>query len=148
MEFHKAVLLKDRFGMTHEIDIDSVPFVIQRKAERVMPELMRHLEAGNIEALNCRLDQLIDLIVERARMGIVDPDGRLLRNNNIGFLPDRAIYIDMGTFFRSYKSCDVQHLRSDFRQLKPIVKLLKSHDPQLAKDFQSRMNDAIRWNSK
>ena len=143
-ELNKVVTVKDRLGFSHEVDLDSVPFVIQRRAASWKPTLESLLKEKNMKALDLRLDQLIDLIVQRAKVGIVDPDGRLLQNNNLGYVDDRAIYIDMGTFYRSYKSTDRPHLESDFRQIKPIVALLKSHDPKLAKAFTMRMQAAIQ----
>jgi hypothetical protein len=146
IELQRKVTLIDRIGISHEIDIDSVPFVLQRKAEKVMPILEAHLKSGNTDELNKRLNQLIAVITERARSGIADPDGRLLQNNNIGFLPDRAIYIDVGTFYRSYKSTSKAYLAANFRQLKPIVALLKKYDPKLAEDFANRMQQAVQKN--
>lgn len=142
-DLQQTVRVQDRLGLNHEINVRKVPFVLQRKAAPAMPYLLSLLKAGKFAEVNQRLDQLINLILTRANRGIVDPDGRLLKNNNIGFLDDRAIYIDTGTFFRSYKSTDREHLASDFRQLRPLVQLLKEYDLELAKSFTARMNQAI-----
>ncbi len=147
-EVKKTVILKDKLGFKHSVDIDTVPFVLQQKADKVMPLIKKCLKDKNITELNRRLDQLIDMFVQRAHKGIIDPDSRLLLNNNIGFLDDRAIYIDIGTFKVSKKSASAEYLKKDFLKLTPLVKWLKSRNKELACDFQNRINLAVETYNK
>lgn len=142
-ELCKSVTVTDRLGFAHEIDLDSVPFTLQKKAVTVIPVLQSLLKEKKYRALNERLDQLIELALQRAKCGIVVADTRLLYHDNIGYLEDCAIYIDNGTFLRSYQSLDRYHLEADFRQYEPIVKLLKAHNAKLADDFKRRMQLAV-----
>lgn len=143
-EQQKTVELLDRLGFSHKVAIYSVPFILQQKAQKVMPTLKALLAKKDIEGLKKRLDQLISLFVERASRGIIDPDKGLLTRNNIGFLEDRAIYIDLGTFKRSKKSASAAYLEKDFKKLSPIIKWLKAHDKKLADNFSYNMALAVR----
>lgn len=143
-ELQKTVELVDRLGFSHKVAIYSVPFILQQKAQKVMPTLNKLLAKKDFKSLNRRLDQLIDLFVQRASRGIIDPDKGLLTRNNIGFLEDQAVYIDLGTFKRSKKSASAAFLAKDFKKLAPIVKWLKSHDKTLADSFSHKMQLAVQ----
>lgn len=143
-DLQKTVELIDRLGFSHHVAINSVPFILQQKAQKVMPTLKKLLAKKDYKGLICRLDQLIDLFVERASRGIINPDKGLLTRNNIGFLDDRAVYIDLGTFQRSKKSSEATFLAKDFQKLDPIIKWLKSHDKMLADSFSQKIALAIQ----
>ena len=143
-KLQKQVTLIDRIGFTHHVDIDSVPFLLQLKADHVWKTLKTLLKKKDIPALKNRLSQLVALFVERTNYGIIDPDKQLLKNNNIGFIEDRAIYIDLGTFSESTKSQNPKYLRKNFSTLKPIVHWLQEHDRDLAHYFEQQMEDAIQ----
>lgn len=143
-EGQKTVELLDRLGFSHKVAIYTVPFILQQKAQKVMPTLKKLLAKKDMPALTKRLDQLIALFVERASRGIIDPDKGLLTRNNIGFLEDRAVYIDLGTFKRSKKSASAAYLAKDFKKLAPIVKWLKRHDKNLADNFSHKIELAVQ----
>lgn len=142
-DINHTITVSDRMGRSHKVVIDSVPYVLQRKAQPILPVLRQLLQQGDIDGLKRRLDQLVTLFMRRANQGIINPDNRLLLNNNIGFVADRAIYIDVGTFQRSSKSAQPKYLAYDFKKLKPIHKWLKSHDPELAAYFASQIKKAL-----
>ncbi len=85
----KKVALVDRLGLIHELDLDKVPFIIQRRAEQATPILRADPK---------RIEQLVFLFSERARRGVIDIDRGGFARGNIGFLEERAIFIDVGTF--------------------------------------------------
>ncbi len=142
IELLQTVTLIDKLGFSHTLSIDSVPFILQEKAQQVMPVLKGLLKQNKDKELNTRFTQLIDLFIQRASLGIINPDSSLLKHGNIGFLKDRAIYIDLGTFKRSKKSASRDYLAKDLKKLLPIVKWLKKHDKQLANDFLFELNEA------
>lgn len=143
-EIQKTVRLIDKLGFSHTVDIDTVPFILQKKAQKVMPVLKKLLSKKRIVELNNRLNQLIDLFVKRASLGIVNPDASVFRHDNIGFVQDRAIYIDLGTFKRSKKSLSRKLLQHDLNKLRPIAKWLKKRDKALGADFELRLKTAAK----
>ncbi len=142
-ELQKKVTLIDRIGMSHTIDSDSVPFLLQIKADKVWDTLETLWAKKDMAALKTRLKQLVALFVERANCGIIDPDTRLLKNDNIGFVEDRAIYIDLGTFRKSLKSQSPEYLLKDFAVLTPILQWLQKKDMHLALYFEQQMQEAV-----
>ncbi|MCE5295077.1 MAG: hypothetical protein LLF94_10770 [Chlamydiales bacterium] len=138
----KTLTLIDRLGFSHKVDIDSVPYILQKKAMRVMPVLKKLVKAKKTDELKQRLNQLIDLFVERASLGIINPDSSILKHDNIGYTDTRAIYIDLGTFRRSKKSASSSALLKDLKRLLPIASWLKRYDKEVAVEFTNNINRA------
>ncbi len=142
-EIQKNVQLFDRLGFSYSIDINNCPFVLQKRAQGAFETLKALFKENKREELVCRLHQLIDLLKERAQCGIINPDGKLIRHNNVGFLETRAIYIDLGTLKRSKKSTKPRHIIKDFARLDPVLKWLQAKDAELAYDFSCHIEQAI-----
>ncbi|MBS0634162.1 MAG: hypothetical protein JSR37_01705, partial [Verrucomicrobia bacterium] len=106
-EVKSDVLLIDKIGMKHTIAIDEVPFVLQRRA----------IPVKEVAMTPERLAQLIDLIKRDAAHHVYDKDSGLIERNNVGFLDDRAIHIDIGTLERS----DVDHSEEQIALIKKIL---------------------------
>lgn len=102
------VLLIDKLGMHHTIAIDEVPFVLQERAEPVL-EVFAH---ASPEEKKRRYNQLVDLIRSDAAHHIYDKDEGMIERNNVGFLQDRAIHIDIGTLEKT----DVNHTQEQFQE--------------------------------
>src|SRR5205085_1016609 len=116
---------------TYNIDINKCPFVLQKRAQGAFETLKELFKENKREELAIRLHQLVDLLKERAQCGIINPDGKLIRHNNVGFLETRAIYIDLETLKRSKKSKSRRHIIKDFARLDPVLKWLQAKDAQL-----------------
>jgi hypothetical protein len=90
-EVHKNVELIDKLGINHTINLDNLPFVLQRRAIPV-------LEAFKTTHDKARLySQLVELIQADCQAKISDKDCGTILRNNVGFLEDRAIHVDIGT---------------------------------------------------
>ncbi len=139
----EPVELIDKLGFTHTVDLTHVPFALQIKAEKIMPTLKDLYKKGDLKGLEIRLNQIIDLFVKRANLGILDKDSSLLLHDNIGFTETRAIYIDIGTFKRSKKATTKKALKRDFKTLKPIERWLRAKNPTLALSFSQKIKEAI-----
>ncbi len=139
----EPVELIDKLGFSHHADLTNVPFAIQIKAKKIMPVLKELYKKGDKLGLEKRLDQIIHLFTERAKLGISNRDSSLLEHDNIGFTNDSAIYVDIGTFKRSKKASTPKALKWDFKRLKPLQKWLKSKDKALAESFSQKIQNAI-----
>lgn len=87
--------LYDAIGVLHKLDIDQFPFALQEHASMAYPTLTALAEAKEYDALKTRLTSLLDLIVSRCEAGLADHDAR---KRNFGFIGDRAIELDLGSF--------------------------------------------------
>ena len=138
-ELQKTVELIDKYGFSYKVDIDTCPFVLQKKALPAFAALKQLYKDNKKEELKVRLNQLVNLLVERGKFGIINPDGKLIRHNNVGFLDDRAVYIDIGTLRYSAKSQNPRYIKKDFDRLAPIRQWLEATDPNLAVYFAERI---------
>jgi hypothetical protein len=141
-EIEQSLQLIDRLGISYTVDINKCPFVLQKKAIGAFSTLKTLYKENKIQELKARLNQLLDLFVERASYGISNPDGKLIGHNNVGFLDTRAVYIDIGTLRLSPKSTDQSYLEKDFKRLDPILHWLQLNDRGLSASFSNEIEDA------
>jgi hypothetical protein len=94
--FQRKVILIDPLGIKHSIDLDTTEFALQTRAELCYPKFRQLLKEGDISGAKECIDSLISLICERQRQEIKDRDPHIRKN--IGFVGNRAIEIDLGSF--------------------------------------------------
>ncbi|MBS3904260.1 MAG: hypothetical protein KGZ39_02915 [Simkania sp.] len=82
----------------HTIDLKSAAFVVQKKADTILPKRINDLlQKGEMQEANILLSKALMLIAERCSVGIADND-RWHLHRNIGFIAGKAIYLDAGAF--------------------------------------------------
>jgi len=121
-----------------------VPFVLQRRAQNVIPTFSKLLEEKDYETLTDRLDQLIDLIIADAKAHVHDVDSGTIERDNVAFLDDCAIHLDVGTLMYQEDTLNKNYLEASFTRLDPVVSWLQNNDPQLATIFQMHVHSAIK----
>lgn len=90
----KKVTLFNRIGLPIKIDVNNVPFVLQRKAEYITKGKWNDkLLAAVIEHTEARMDA-----------SLVDSDVRICRN--LGILDGNVINIDIGSFSENFSFAD------------------------------------------
>src|SRR3972149_213211 len=89
----------DKIGISYEIDLDRMEFVVQKKADLFFPYLERCLKEENQELIQQALSSFVRLLYTRYQKGIVDNDPNL--NINFGFVEGNPIQIDIGRFEKS-----------------------------------------------
>lgn len=94
-DFQKHLTIVDKIGYTHQVDLNEVEFLLQKKADMIYPTLDKL--AVDKTAYKKALDSFLDLLTSRVVKGIVDDD--LNVPMNIGYLEGRAILIDIGRLF-------------------------------------------------
>ena len=98
-EFKSKVTLIDTLGKKYSLNLNSVEFVIQRRAEKIYDHLDSLIKRGKFEDLRLRIRSFLRLIASRCEKGFVD-QGLSIRNN-FGFTGDnRAIQFDCATLTR------------------------------------------------
>lgn len=127
----KTLRLVDRLSIEHKIDLDSLDFILQRRAELVYDKIHRLMrEKKEEEAIAC-ISQIVDLIITRCKKGYHDRDPNI--RTNCGFMEDHAIKIDVGRFVKNpeMQKPDVM-AREVIRITAPFKEWLKSEYPELA----------------
>jgi len=123
------------------LDVNALQFVVQKKARLIKPTICAYMWQGDIDKAKRVLDQAFDLLFQCAKKGVHDLDTGLVRNNNIGLLDDRAIYIDIGKL-RYMPDIRKKHFFiKDLNRLKPLHTWLKKYYPELAEYYQLRQKE-------
>lgn len=137
----QGIRVTDILGQTYRIKPDTVSFIIQRKAHYVLPTITEHMEKGDIAGAKARIDQIFDLLLSLAKKGLVDSDEALIRNNNIGFLKNRAIYIDTGHIAKQANLNVQERMTYEFTtRLKPLREWLKIKYPELLAHYDGELS--------
>lgn len=140
---HREAFLVDLQEDEHKIALDDTEFVLQHKATFVKPTIKAYMKAGNIDEAKARINQLFELLKATAQKGILDTDGALIYKNNVGFIRDKAIYIDVGCFvFKESIKCK-ERFEYDLCRLKPLYRWLAKNYPPLAAYFDKQQKKAL-----
>ena len=92
----KQIVLIDKKGREHLVDINKTSFALQKKAELLYPTLTALMEKHDSASAKKRINSLMLLLYSLAHQGVVDNDPILRRN--FGFVGDEAIQFDIGMF--------------------------------------------------
>ena len=129
-----TVHLLDEKGKCKQLDLENTPFIIQKKAQPLKRTLMtlvsekRYLQAAE------HLRSIFALLRVLREKGIVDRDGSLIRNENIGFIEGRAILLDTGKL--CHMNDEKRQTLHDLNRLKPLKSWLESVCPSLVSVFE------------
>lgn len=99
--FDHTVILKDRIGLKHHIQLEDVEFVVQKKAIPTGEYLLSLKEEGKTQEAQKALKELLAFTEMRAKKGFSDKDPHLIRN--FGFINGKAVELDIGGFHRDPK---------------------------------------------
>ena len=140
---HGKTVIFDKLGNQYVVDMNQVEFMLQHKAVHIKPTISQLMTDDQEEEAKKRLKQIFTLLVTCAKNGIQDTDGALIRKNNLGFLEDRAIYIDSGKLARKEEIKNKERFVKDLHRLKPLYRWLKDEHPELARCFKEYQQQAI-----
>jgi hypothetical protein len=92
----KRLTIYDKLGVAHTLDLDEMPFLLQRKATLVYPSIAHLVNTEGMPAAKEAISALVQLLILRCDKGIYDKDPDL--NTNFGFLHNIPVQIDIGRF--------------------------------------------------
>ncbi len=122
MKLPKVTLLNER-GKIDVIDLQDIPFLFQRKGHPFKQTLMRLVSEKKIKEASARLESVFTLLSACREKGVLDRDGSLIRNGNLGFVDGKAVLLDTG------KLCRIadrkRHTLHDLNRLKPLESWLE-----------------------
>lgn len=138
-----TVEITDKLGNHYQIELDNYQFILQFKAEHIKPVLSKLAREGKLQEAKVRIDQIFALLADCANKGIQDADSALIYKNNLGFLSDRAIYIDGGKLIPKESMKQKDRFIKDLNRLKPLLKWMKENEPTLVPLYQQSEKEAI-----
>lgn len=99
-QLHTLLQLTDKAGARCSLDLNGVPFVLQKKSQLVLSQLDALMQKRDFKEIKEKIGQLYTLFSLRALKGYTDRVQTL--HNNYGFIGDRAIQIDLGGIYHDY----------------------------------------------
>lgn len=140
----KGIKIHDALGQSYRFQGDETSFIVQKKADYVLPVIKSLMQQDRVEEAKARIDQIFDLLLALAQKGFVDGDVALMRNNNIGFVKDYAIYIDTGHITKRPDLNVKEHMRFECEvRLAPFYDWLKIRYPELATYFAEKKEQIL-----
>lgn len=138
------VIVTDSQGKAHKISLDSVPFVVQKKAV-MLPEYIGALVKDGKEDEAIRsLCQILDLVKEGCLCGFADDSERI--EADYGFIEGRPLHIGGGLVVQDESLKNYRNiLREVFRVSKAIEAWLAPNYPELAMSFQDEVQDLLSY---
>lgn len=91
------IVIIDKLGLKHRIELDKYEFVIQEKAVQVKDAFA---DAQSEEELKERIGQLVELVKSRCHKGIADRDRSFVQNVAFSSKAPHALFIDTGQFYK------------------------------------------------
>ena len=129
-----VTVLNER-GRIEKICLQDVPFLLQKKAQPLKQTLMKLVAEKRLKEASARLESVFALLTACREKGVLDRDGSLIRNGNIGFIDGKAILIDTG------KLCQISDRKRqtlhDLNRLKPLQSWLEAACPELLPVFNT-----------
>jgi hypothetical protein len=131
LHFDRSSSLSQKIDVAHQdgkeylIDLDSCPFVLQKRVDIAMEHLKEQLAKGAIEEAKKDVRQIYQLFLTRAQKGYTDHRQSLFKN--YGFADGRVIQLDVGRIKHDERIKKMPH--KDLERI--VANLSKQLPPEL-----------------
>ncbi len=137
---HKPVTLYDKIGVKHVIDLDKTEFVVQRRADLLIPHIEELVKQKKIDEAKECLDDFIACLLQFAHNGIKDLDTSLRKN--YGFIEGKAVSFDLSSFVSDES---LKHPGSYRKEVvlksQRLSRHLRKNHPELFTYYESRIHE-------
>jgi len=89
----RQVTLFDKLGIEHRIDLEHIPFILQKKGVIFRDVLDELLQKNDVATAEKRIGEIFTMYAREYRKGIFDDDQRVM--DNLGFVGDTPIHLDV-----------------------------------------------------
>lgn len=143
--FDKNLVIFDKIGLKHELDLNSIEFMIQKKARMLCPELIKFKENNDFASAQALIDDLFDLLLSEYQRGYADNDHALMQNT--GVFDSKPIHIDVGQFVKNPLASDPKIYHQElFNKMWKFRLWLKKQYPELADYSELKLREIIGQN--
>lgn len=134
----KSIAIVDPLGMRHNLPMGKTIFILQHKQPLWTPAFLKAQRCQNTEEQRRLLNALVDIVIQRAKKGMLNRDRSFLRN--YGFDGTRAYQIDVGDFFQLKDWDPSQVFQKAVRDsLAPVQEWLAEVDPPMLEVLNERL---------
>jgi hypothetical protein len=136
---HGPVTLIDNIGIRHQIDLDQTEFVVQTKADLIIPHLEALMQKRQIETAKICIKEILTCLFELYKKGIRDADFSF--RNNFGYIEEKAITLDLSSFVSDPSLKEMNDYTQEIRnKTKRLEHYLKKYHPALYPYYQECIN--------
>jgi hypothetical protein len=128
-----TVTVLTKRGKIEKIRLHDRAFLFQKRAQPLKQTIMKLVAEKRIKEAASRIQSVFILLARLRDKQVLDRDGALIRNGNIGFVGNSAILLDTGKLSR-FPDRHRQTLH-DINRLKPLQSWLESACPELVSVF-------------
>lgn len=134
----KKVVVVDRIGVRHSIDLDATEFILQKKVNLLFPSIQALMHEQNEAEARALIESLILCLEHSCQKGIGNTDGALKRN--FGCVEGRTLCLDFGSFIRDPSLQDPQKAQEEIiKKTARLARWLKKYYPSLHSFYESRI---------
>jgi hypothetical protein len=135
-----SLALIDKASRSYTIDLNRLPFVLQKKGTPFYEGLEAAYRKEGLEGLCRQIDAFVSAISERVAKNIADGDRDV--ENNWGYIEGRIVHLDPGRLY--YDANLVQPARRQaewYESTRAFHRWLKAHYPEAADHLAKRLHD-------
>lgn len=127
--FTKKVTVVDKIGLKHQIDLDQIVFLLQKKGETFRDRLGGLIKQGDMEGAKGSIGKILAMYVKEYKQGMWDRDHGVMHNT--GFVKEEPFHLDIGKFSKDDKMRDPAVFKDDLRHIGwKIDTWVKTHYPK------------------
>ena len=119
--YHFQITVFDRLGISHLISPTKTPFILQKKAIVARSYFNKYFKNNDLETIKSLVDKIFVLYLNEYKEGVYDRDHNVI--DNIGFIEDRAMRIDVGKLQYDPKFSQIEYYLPDIKE--KVVKRIK-----------------------
>ncbi|MBS0620129.1 MAG: hypothetical protein JSS61_01545 [Verrucomicrobia bacterium] len=136
---HPHVTLVDPIGVIHQIDVNETEFVLQKRADPLLPYLEGLMKQGKIEEAKRSLGDFLAMLRELSQAGLRDLDLGL--RSNYGFIEGKAVVFDLSSFVydESLQNPDDANQEIQTRTVR-LKRWIKKYQPELESYFSEHLS--------
>lgn len=141
-QLYKPLIIYDKVGQIHQIDLDRTEFCIQRRADMLCSALLKFKEQGDFQGAKRLITHLLTLIISEYQRGLADNDHALMQNT--GVAQGKPVHIDVGQFVinEQVKNSSIYY-QELFTKTYKFKIWLKEAYPELALFLEDQLRDII-----
>lgn len=134
-DLNKQITVQDWLGLSHQIDLDSVAFAIQRRGRMTRDVIRDFLDRGDTVSAKKYIDKLLSMYVAEYSLGIIDQDHNIMHNT--GFVGETPLRLDVGQLKRDLSVRDPVVYKKDLGKIveERVVGWLKRYYSKISQEL-------------
>ncbi len=139
--FHRTLTIIDKNGIRYQVPLDTSKFLLQSKAVPLETHFTQLIREKRFEDGHQSIDSLFDLIINRCKKGFFDRD---FINRNLGYIGNRAIEIDLGSFIPDPSMANpMVYKREVYFATLELKEWLEENSPELLAYYEKKLEGVL-----